>query len=422
MITVIGITNHSEATIAQYARISRSKKDAKERLNEAISDKYKTQKTIERVLGYGHDNILESVNLILEIEGSRLGLRDILMHRLISPIEMSQRYVKINEKDFYKPKEIKGKAGKLFEKDLELKIKSYYHFYEKLKDFYVHNNMNDKVASGLAKEDARYFLPNYTKTRVQVNANLRNWLYLLSELKSSPLHEHLEIANELEKIIAENFPTAFKVKSKELLTLESEKRLPKLTKNHFDYKVRLFDYLIPSSILEESIPSDRKEELTIFQFELAMSQSATRQFLRHRMQSFMILDESIKDYVLPESFKEANLENDADKIFKEINLNLELAKGIDERIARYMLTNAHKIHSITSLNLRELRKVSALRECLKAQWEIRETVKEMTNTIKRILPSKKDKFGPKCIQLGYCPEKENTCGKLNEVKKEYGII
>ncbi len=427
MLRVLSITENSEPLIAAYARVSRSKKNGAERLNEAISDKLKAQETIKSVLGYGHENILESVNLIIELEGSRLGLRDVLLSRLISPIEMSQRYVKIDRDFFYEPEEIKGdsKAQELFESDLQLKIQAYYEFYDKLKSYFVQQGLNDKVASGLAKQDARYFLSNAMKSRVVVNANLRSWLSVYEKLKYSPLEEQRNFSSELEEIIKENLPSVYesKIKTQDKSDFVDHTLLPKLVITEYDHKVKLVNYLDNDDVIEEySLEDRRQNELAFFQFELVMSQSAARQYLRHRMQSLIINEESITDYVLPKSFFEAGLEKKAKETFRMINENIQKAIHIEPNLARYMLTNAHKVQIITGLNLRELSKISSLRECLNAQWEVRDIVKSMTNEVSIKKPEYKNRFGPKCVHLGYCPEGKNTCGELQNIKKEYGVI
>ncbi len=427
MLRVLSITSNPEALIAAYARVSRSKKNGTERLKEAIYDKEETRKTIRSILECGHDNILESVNMTIELEGSRLCLRDILLNRLISPIEMSQRYVQIDKNFFHMPKEIKknNRAEQLFKEDLQLKIEAYYEFYERLKSYFIQKGKDEKVASGLAKEDARYFLSNSTKSRIVVNANLRSWLDILVELEASASEEHSAFSKKLEEVIKENFPTVYKSKIKSNLQKNNtqknniEYNLPKLTESEYDFKVKLIDYLIPSTMLKPSIKSKRKDELVIFQYSLAMSQSAVRQYLRHRMQSLIITEENITDYALPASFAETGLEKKARDLFTKINANIKEAFGINPVIARYMLTNAHKVRMLTSLNLRELSKISSLRECLKAQWEIRSIVKEMTKKASQLDPTFKAKFGPRCVQLGFCPEGENSCHEFEAIKKEY---
>jgi thymidylate synthase (FAD) len=66
------------------------------------------------------------------------------------------------------------------------------------------------IDNGIAKEQARVVLPEgLTKTRLYMNGTLRSWVHYI-ELRSAhgTQKEHMEIAKECAKVIAEIFPLA----------------------------------------------------------------------------------------------------------------------------------------------------------------------------------------------------------------------
>ena len=63
------------------------------------------------------------------------------------------------------------------------------------------------------------------------------------------------------------------------------------------------------------------------------------------------------------------------------------------------------------MNARELLHFLSLRLCERSQWEIRELAERMLKEVKEIAPILFEKAGPRCEELGYCPEGELTCGR-----------
>ena len=66
------------------------------------------------------------------------------------------------------------------------------------------------INQGIAKEVARKVLPEgLTKTRLYMNGTLRSWIHYI-ELRSAngTQKEHMDVAKECAKVIAEVFPLA----------------------------------------------------------------------------------------------------------------------------------------------------------------------------------------------------------------------
>jgi len=84
--------------------------------------------------------------------------------------------------------------------------------------------------------------------------------------------------------------------------------------------------------------------------------------------------------------------------------------GVPKEDARFILPQAVRTKIVVTMNLRELKHFFGLRLCERAQWEIREVAWKMLEEIARNDELKPiirwAKLGPRCIQLGYCPERE----------------
>ncbi|CAD5243962.1 FAD-dependent thymidylate synthase [Thermococcus camini] len=152
------------------------------------------------------------------------------------------------------------------------------------------------------------------------------------------------------------------------------------------------------------------------------SRVCSHQLIRHRIasytqqsQRYIVLNpEDIEEtFVIPESLK-----NDPELLAEWKALmkrSIELYKKTIERgghqeDARFILPQAVRTKIVMTVNLRELKHFFGLRTCERAQWEIREVAWKMLEEIAKndeLRPIIKwAKLGPRCIQLGYCPEKE----------------
>ncbi|WP_297467778.1 FAD-dependent thymidylate synthase [Thermococcus sp.] len=119
---------------------------------------------LPKVLGYGHESILEHAVLTFAIEGcSRVCSHQLVRHRIASYTQQSQRYIKLNPNDveetFVIPKSVKENP-ELYEKWKEL-MRSAIELYE------------ETYRAGVHQEDARFILPQAVRTKIVVTMNLR---------------------------------------------------------------------------------------------------------------------------------------------------------------------------------------------------------------------------------------------------------
>lgn len=181
-----------------------------------------------------------------------------------------------------------------------------------------------------------------------------------------------------------------------------------------------------------------------------VSRSLLAQITRHRLASFSVQSQryvKLKDfrYITPTEI--ANIP-EAEKCYQETMKNclesyvkltqmLEekhypdfLAQGFPEKEARskaekkaiedarFVLPNASETKMVVTMNARELLHFFKLRCCNRAQWEIQALAKAMLREVYPVSPALFAKAGASCCS-GSCPEGKMTCGKCEEVRKEF---
>lgn len=118
-------------------------------------------------------------------------------------------------------------------------------------------------------------------------------------------------------------------------------------------------------------------------------------------------------YILKEKYKKNFLAQGMDE--KKAN---SAAEKIAIEDARYVLPNAAETKMICTFNARSLINFFSHRCCNRAQWEIRQLAEKMLRLVFDVAPSIFSAAGPSCL-AGKCPEGRMTCGKMNEVLKNY---
>ncbi|NJE46419.1 FAD-dependent thymidylate synthase [Thermococcus sp. GR7] len=152
------------------------------------------------------------------------------------------------------------------------------------------------------------------------------------------------------------------------------------------------------------------------------SRVCSHQLVRHRIASYTqqsmryikINPRDVEEtFVIPESVKKnPELYEKWKKLMREtIQLYEETYKaGVHQEDARFILPQAVRTKIVVTMNLRELKHFLGLRACERAQWEIRDVAWKMLEEIAKneeLRPIIRwAKLGPRCVQLGYCPEGE----------------
>jgi thymidylate synthase (FAD) len=180
------------------------------------SNQFNTQtseKLIRYLIKHKHWSPLEMVSACLEVETTRDIARQILRHRSFSFQEFSQRYADpTKDLDFVlreaRLQDEKNRQNSVDTNDVELK--AWWDAKQKFLLEYVKTTYAEAIERGIAKEQARCILPEgNTVSRLYMNGTLRSWIHFI-ELRSAngTQKEHMEVARECARVIAEVFPMA----------------------------------------------------------------------------------------------------------------------------------------------------------------------------------------------------------------------
>ena len=132
----------------------------------------------------------------------------------------------------------------------------------------------------------------------------------------------------------------------------------------------------------------------------SISRACSHQLVRHRMCSFTqrsqrYCSEDGFKVVIPKTLQYIDKKNANENLMDEINgmYNEAQSLGVPNEDARYLLPNACETSLYLSCNLRELIHMANERLCVRAQWEIRDLVKQMVALVE---PELQFMLVPKC--------------------------
>ena len=200
-VKLVTVTPEAEKQMGYIARVSNPNNQG----NPAVAG----------LLGYcikhGHWSVFEQAHMTVEIETTRGLAAQILRHRSFTFQEFSQRYADTNlladeipmfdlrHQDTKNRQNSTDDVPPNKKQDLQEKIAE--HFVEAM-DLY-----NELLASGIAKECARFVLPLATPTRLYMTGSCRSWIHYIN-LRSAhgTQKEHMDVVSECRKIFVEQFP------------------------------------------------------------------------------------------------------------------------------------------------------------------------------------------------------------------------
>ena len=177
-------------------------------------NKETSERLIKYLIKHQHWSPLEMANAVLEIDTTRDIAHQIVRHRSFAFQEFSQRYAdpaeqgEIFEYSEARLQDQKNRQNSISTDDRDLQLwwdMQQKHVAEVAKTIY-----ENAIEKGIAKEQARKVLPEgLTKTRLYMNGTIRSWIHYI-DLRSAngTQKEHMEIAVQCAKVIAEIFPMA----------------------------------------------------------------------------------------------------------------------------------------------------------------------------------------------------------------------
>jgi len=166
-----------------------------------------------------HWSPFDMVNMTVEVKTSKAIAIQILRHWSIKPQEFSQRYAEVTE---IEPIQLR-KAGATNRQSSEeafdpvFSFTGYIDYTQEasrcieeyiLQGQELYRNLLD---AGVAKECARMILPMATSTVMYLNGSVRSWIHYLEQRTDQHAQlEHREVAAEIKRIFAEQFPNIAK--------------------------------------------------------------------------------------------------------------------------------------------------------------------------------------------------------------------
>ena len=200
-VALIRHTLSPEEVVALGARLCYSTARVDDLL-ERVSAKDQTD-FIHKIMGMGHDSVLEHASFTFGIEGvSRTLLAQITRHRLASFSVQSQRYVSY-EKGFgyIVPPKIEA-LGEEAVAEFERQMDTMHQWYTQWKELLG--------AGEGGNEDARFVLPGACETRMMVTMNVRELRHFFSlRMCSRAQCEIRALANEMHRLCMEVAPALF---------------------------------------------------------------------------------------------------------------------------------------------------------------------------------------------------------------------
>ena len=169
-----------------------------------------------------------------------------------------------------------------------------------------------------------------------------------------------------------------------LLSFEDSYKIASHILNDKDSGETFFKEALKHISVFDSLP--REFEFTgDLKFELVVSASNFAQLKRHRLMTLLAQEYNPEfGYTIPESIKAINKENELKEICNRSSELFYKFKTKYNRAAEYCLTNAHRRRVLVSVNPRELYHVSRLREDAHAQWDIKNTARNMLYLAKKV--------------------------------------
>ena len=208
---MVWVTPDAEEHIAYIARVSNPKNQANE----------KFEGLLKYCIKHGHVSVFEQASMCVEVVTPLAIATQMLRHRSFCFQQFSLRYASNEEL-----KEMLGEYGALYYLPEEARLQDTKNRQNSvvsddatLTDT-MQNTMlsayniadlcyNDLLERGIAKEVARFVLPQGGFTRMYVTGSARSWMHYLGVRDDEGVvqYEHVELARAIRQIFAEQFPT-----------------------------------------------------------------------------------------------------------------------------------------------------------------------------------------------------------------------
>jgi thymidylate synthase (FAD) len=211
---MVWVTPDAEEHIAYIARVSNPKNQENE----------KFEGLLKYCIKHGHVSVFEQASMCVEVITPLAIATQMLRHRSFCFQQFSLRYASNEEL-----KDMLGEYGSLYYLPEEARVQDHRNRQNSIfaddgeLDDIMHNTMlsaynvadlcyNDLLARGIAKEIARFVLPQGGFTRMYITGSARSWMHYLGVRDDEGVvqWEHVELARAIRPIFATQFPTVNK--------------------------------------------------------------------------------------------------------------------------------------------------------------------------------------------------------------------
>jgi len=201
-VELVRYTYEPEEVIALGAKLCYSKANVNN-LMEKIEANDQTA-FVEKIMGMGHESVLEHASFTFAIEGvSRILLAQLTRHRIASFSVQSQRYVSYRDGFGYIIPPSIEELGERYVKEYEWQMATMQEWYENWQT--VLGNSGEK-----SNEDARFVLPNACETRLLLTMNARELLHFFGlRMCERAQWEIRELAKQMFELVYEVAPAVF---------------------------------------------------------------------------------------------------------------------------------------------------------------------------------------------------------------------
>ncbi|MDR1094561.1 MAG: FAD-dependent thymidylate synthase [Clostridiales bacterium] len=446
---ILGANTFAEEVCAASARISTTRGTALQ-----IFEKSKTAENnrtlIFKVLSSGHKSLIEHYMFNLAFNNVSVFVEQFVIEfRLASFTVQSRRYVDFGDAGFYTPDGLTAAQAELYAENMESLFASY-------------KNLTE---AGVPKEDARFVLPYCLRSNFYCACNAREFLHIVCSMvygrgKYDP--ELYALGMELKGqfdallpgVIEKERPKyerraddRYSENNGALAASAPPRPVPKPAPRKFAAellsatarpaeilsKTPSFNYAKNGAAvpLAEILKTERPRELELLNYTFAVrdiSLAAITHVARHRMQTLLIphIQNAVAAgrYIMPESVKsnEAALKIYTGA-FERNHESLTRLRGIGfpPELCVYFALSGNTLDILIHMNARELAHFFNLRTCRRAQWEIRDIACAMLKLLRREDKELFSDFGPSCLLYRKCPEGRMSCGKFDEVVKQFTV-
>lgn len=427
----------------------------------ASRDDYEKNLNIaKRIIGYGHETIIEHDYLVFGIKDVSPIIEQILIgQRLASFTVKSRREVDFSQVGYYTP------DFSYLDNGIQIEDK-----YRKHMD-YLFEEYAKMVDLGIPREDARFVLPYCYHSNIVMGVDARTLEKLINYClhgKMSVLPEVNELGIRLREIVNEYVPyltdkldSAKDYKEDRLDFLDD-----KITNNNYEIldKTRLIDIsydknsnfssvemaIIVSTLMNRyqisyeeaqkiytskltkeeqrkildvvcTSPEQRELEQVAFKYQIPISLANLTHLTRHRTQSLLVPDFipmwNLNKHVVPQTIKNKCFDIYESIYQKNISVYQDFVNNqVDTKDLVYFYLSGNMVNVTTNVNARTLMWISRMRCCNKAQWEIRKIANDMVSQA-RVYGQDFGKYlGATCDVYGSCPEGKECCGKVYQLK------